>query len=124
MNKNSISQLAKDSNRIIVTQQKALNIKRKKGNIVIADIQDNDVVNRFAETIEIDTSTKAAPGWMMMPEIYINFMNNKTLIFSFGILIGYWIRSNQWEGDYIVHNHNWLHEWLLENGVSSFQRRS
>ena len=121
MNENLISQLAKGSNRIVVTRGSEFNSKRKKENVVISDIRDSDIVDDFAQTLKIDLSHKADPGWMTWPEIYINFLENKALKFSFGVLIGNWIRSSAWEGDYVVLNYNWFHEWLLEHGVSHFK---
>ena len=123
-NENLIGQLAKNSNRIVVTRGSEFNPKRKKDNAVIADIRDSDIVDNFAQTLKIDISHKADPGWMTWPEIYINFLENKTLKFSFGVLIDYWIRSSAWEGDYVLLNYKWFHEWLLENEISYFKRDS
>lgn len=105
-----IKQLSETSNRIIITQDREFNPKRKKENIVLADIRSDKIVREFSSTIKIDSSRKADPGWMTEPEVYVNFLEDKLLVFSLGLLIGIWVRSRSWEGDYVINNPVWFHE--------------
>lgn len=122
MNKNLIRQLSKKANRIVVTQDGAFNPKRKRENKVLADIRGSGVCNIFGQTIKVDCCSKAYPDLMTLPVVYLNFLEDRILIFEIGILIDNWIRSESWEGDYAIDNTIWFHDWLIEQGVSYFDR--
>ena len=122
MNECIVNEVARGSNRIVITKGSPFNPKRKKENSVLGDIRDIKKVEEFWASIKLDQTTKINPGWMTMPEVYVTFLDNKSALFSFGILIDSWVRSSVWDGDYKVLNYHWMHEWLLENGVSYFER--
>jgi len=122
MNIDLINQLTENSNRIVITQNTGFNPKRKVENVVLADLRGIEIVSRFSSEIEVDTLSRTDPGWMTAPEVYVNFLNKKQLLFSFGVLLGHWIRSNSWDGDYAIQNVDWFHDWLVKNGVHFFEK--
>ena len=122
MSEVSIKELSEKSTRIVVTQNREFNLKRKKENIILADIGSRRVVREFC--LKIDISRNAGPDWMTMPQVYLNFFEDKLLVFSLGVLFYGWVRGSSWDADYPINNAAWFYEWLLENRVSFCERDS
>ena len=121
MSEDLIKFMSESSSRIVITQSREFNPRRKKENIVLTDIRGKQIVKEFCSAIKIDVSSKGGCDWMTLPKIYLNFLDEKILIFSIGILFDGWVRSSSWEGDYVIKNAVWFHEWLIDNGVSYFE---
>lgn len=56
-------------------------------------------------------------AWMSPADIFINFMNGKTLSHSIGVVLGDWLRCSEWGSDYALKGHRHCHDWLKCHGV-------
>ena len=97
-------------NRIVITASGPFNPKNKKSIEALADVRDPDDIEFAKSLLGVDLT--ACPNWMSPVDIYLNFMLDKSLISSVGIVLGSWLRSPEWNGDYALVDHQAFHRWL------------
>lgn len=112
----SILNMVQQANRVIITKLAPYNPKRKQSNVVFADVRDRNEINAIVNSLSVDIDTFTG-YWMTSPYVHINFMQNKLLINSFGLIAGDALRSDKWDKDYFLRNKNDLLNWLNNQGI-------
>lgn len=106
-----IDDLFSQCNRIVITARHQFNPKNKKSIEALVDIKDPGDIELAKPLFRVELDGQE-PGWMSPVDIYINFMRDKSLIDSIGIVLDSWLRNDQWDGDYPLKNHQDFHRWL------------
>jgi hypothetical protein len=104
-----------ECNRIVITASGPFNPKNKNSIEALANIRDPGDIELAKSLLGVDSD--AWPSWMSPVDIYLNFMQDKSLISSVGIVLGGWLRSPEWNGDYALVDHQAFHRWLVEHHV-------
>ena len=112
-----IAELCKRCDRIVITTERPLNVKNKKVNSVLADIRDANEIEFVGFCLQMDMESFNG-SWMSPVEVYINFLQSKSLIKSVGVVLQGLLRSEEWNRDYELINYQEFHEWLLKNGAT------
>jgi len=108
-----ISRLLSEINRIVITVAAPFNPKNKKHNDVLADIRDVAVLEQAKEVFLVDPNSSQG-SWMSPVDVYISFLNGKSLVGSVGVVLNNWFRCEGWEGDYAVAHSEAFQHWLLD----------
>ena len=109
-----VKDVTNNCNRIVITEKNPYDPKKKKKNIVLADVQDEREIAFFLTKLNIDKASNKG-NWMSPIDIYFNFMINKSFSTSIGLVLESWLRSTEWSGDYAIKNHQEFQAWLSNN---------
>jgi hypothetical protein len=116
-----LEELFSECNRVVVTSSVPFNPKNKKSIEALADIRDLRDIELAKSLFLVDLDV--CQSWMSPVDIYLNFMLDKSLISSVGIVLGSWLRSSEWNGDYCLLNHQAFHRWLDGYHVTYMQHQ-
>jgi hypothetical protein len=117
-----LDELFKDCNRVIITASRPFNPKNKKAVEALADIRDPRDIE-LAQSLFLVDLNSCRGSWMSPVDIYLNFMVDKSLSCSVGVVLGGWLRSQKWKGDYALLNHLEFHRWLNIHHVDYTQHQ-
>lgn len=106
----------KNANRVIVTATIPYNPKKRKDNVILADVKRECELDLLRDLIQVEKN-EGNGKWMSPIDAHINFMQDKSLLLSLGLVLDCWLRHDKWECDFHLCDCSSFHEWLVRNKV-------